>query len=247
MDAAVSAVIGTPSGVVITAVAGLLTATLTARNQRVLAEIQAQREQRKSELIDRRADFATFLQAYDDVFAGGENLFDRVHEGETRLDPRKELFDEIRRFKQAHLMVTITTPAAVRTASDRCLREHLGPPRRRGDRRHAAVRTSSQRHAQASRRRSCRHVRTARRHRGMTREAKSTLRRADDTTPQTIAPTSTRVVARRASRWHVIPVIGLPMRWAPRSPANCRVLPAGCSDGVVTWRDCRNGPVVRST
>jgi hypothetical protein len=121
MDAAVSAVIGTPSGVVITAVAGLLTATLTARNQRVLAEIQAQREQRKSELIDRRADFATFLQAYDDVFAGGENLFDRVHEGETRLDPRKELFDEIRRFKQAHLMVTITTPAAVRTASDRCL------------------------------------------------------------------------------------------------------------------------------
>jgi hypothetical protein len=55
------------------------------------------------------------------VFAGGENLFDRVHEGETRLDPRRELFDEIRRFKQAHLMVTITTPAAVRTASDRCL------------------------------------------------------------------------------------------------------------------------------
>jgi hypothetical protein len=121
MDAAVIAVIGTLSGVVVTAVAGLLTATLTGRNQRVLAEIQAQREQRKSELVDRRADFATFLQAYDDVFGGGENLFDRAHEGETGLDPRKELFDEIRRFKQAHLMLTIITPVAVRTASDRCL------------------------------------------------------------------------------------------------------------------------------
>jgi gas vesicle protein len=40
----VIAVIGTLGGVIITAVAGLLTASLTDRNQRALAETQAQRE-----------------------------------------------------------------------------------------------------------------------------------------------------------------------------------------------------------
>ncbi len=62
------AVIGTLGGVIITVVAGLLTASLTARNQRALAEIQAQRQQRKVEVGDRRTDCAKFLEAYDDVF-----------------------------------------------------------------------------------------------------------------------------------------------------------------------------------
>jgi hypothetical protein len=121
LDAAIIAVIGTLGGVLITAAAGIITATLTARNQRALVATQAEQERRKTELIDRRADFGRFLQAYDDVFAGGEDLFARAKRGATGLDPRKELFKQIRAFKQAHLILSITAPSAVWNASDRCL------------------------------------------------------------------------------------------------------------------------------
>lgn len=85
------------------------------------ADSPAQREQRKAELVDRRTDFAKYLQAYDEVFAGAEVLFNRAKAGQSDLDPQKELFDQIRRFKQAHLLLMITTPPQVRTASGRCL------------------------------------------------------------------------------------------------------------------------------
>jgi hypothetical protein len=121
VDAAIIAVIGTLAGVLITAATGIITATLAARNQRALAETTAEQEREKAALDDQRADFARFLQAYDDVFAGGEELFVRATGGETGLDPRKELFDQIRRFKQAHLILSIATARAVWNASDRCL------------------------------------------------------------------------------------------------------------------------------
>ena len=57
MDGTLVAVLGTLGGVVITA-AGLATATLTARNQRALADAQAHREARETELVERRTDFA---------------------------------------------------------------------------------------------------------------------------------------------------------------------------------------------
>jgi hypothetical protein len=121
MDAAVIAVIGTLGGVVITALTGIATALITGHNQRALAETQAERDIRKSELADRRRDFATFLQAYDDVFAGGEGLFARATAGESGLAPDRELYAEIRRFKQAHLILSITTPLPMWSATDRCL------------------------------------------------------------------------------------------------------------------------------
>jgi hypothetical protein len=121
MDAALIAVLGTLGGVVITAAAGLATAALTARNQRALAEAQAQREQRRAELVDCRTDFGKFLQAYDEVFAGTEVIFARASGGETGINYESELFDQVRRLKQAHLLLMITTPEQVRTASGRCL------------------------------------------------------------------------------------------------------------------------------
>jgi hypothetical protein len=113
LNSAWIAVLGTLGGVTVTATAGLLTAMLTARQQRATLERQIQRETKDKLREERRVAFVDYLKAYDTAMGKAQGVMDsRDSTPSVQADlprPFETVAEtEMGYVNQAYLTITIT-------------------------------------------------------------------------------------------------------------------------------------------
>jgi gas vesicle protein len=131
VDAAWIAVVGTLAGVAITAGAGLVTASQSAKHQRDEALRQAQEDDHRRLRDERRAVFVEYLLADDAMFGRALVIAEEVRGGlrvsatpdqarDHRHEFERHARDEVAAVYQAYLTLTITAGVRTREVAEAC-------------------------------------------------------------------------------------------------------------------------------